>query len=278
MKTLLSLLLCSALTALGAGFFMNQQGQSGITPPLPVSGFDFSDYFTAELSIIPQQDPALSDGASISTATDLSGNSRHFTQSTTAAKPTWKTGATSSGMASILFDGGDDWMTAGDVLDLGLNSRTIFIALKRNSGNAGLLCKSLAASAGGRWAAFIESGAANTLWTSGGTVYSSSGSDTDTGWQLLTCVLNRASGTLIRKNGVQIASNASAESVGNQQTTYALLLGAYNNGTDGLTPVAGFYLNGEIAAVGVCNSALSTGTIEDVEDALGAYLGITITH
>lgn len=100
-------------------------------PRSSVSEPIYSDFNFSPLSLSPALWLDASDtttitesGGSVSQWNDKSGNGYNFTQGTGANQPT--TGIrTVNGLNAVDFDGGDA-MTAGDVLDLGTNSLSIF--------------------------------------------------------------------------------------------------------------------------------------------------------
>lgn len=73
----------------------------------------------------------LADGDPVSTWSDLSGNSNHATQGTTAAKPLYKANIV-NGRPGILFDGVDDFLTlaAGARVALLEGDKTVFAVVK----------------------------------------------------------------------------------------------------------------------------------------------------
>lgn len=72
-----------------------------------------------------------SDGDPVTTWTDLSGQGNHATQSTTAAKPTFKTNIV-NGRAAVLFDGVDDSLDVPANVEalLQTSTKSVFVAVK----------------------------------------------------------------------------------------------------------------------------------------------------
>jgi len=62
---------------------------------------------------------------------DKSGNSRHFTQSTSANRPTRKTSQQNS-KDTLLFDGSNDFLEGTDFFDADSGGITVFLVYKRN--------------------------------------------------------------------------------------------------------------------------------------------------
>lgn len=73
----------------------------------------------------------LADGDPVSTWSDLSGQGNNATQSTTAAKPLYKTGIV-AGRPAVLFDGVDDWLalTAAVASVLTSDAKTVFAVVR----------------------------------------------------------------------------------------------------------------------------------------------------
>jgi hypothetical protein len=80
---------------------------------------------------------SLSEGASVASWTDLSGCGRHATQSTTAKKPTFRTGAANQ-LPAIAFDGGDYVENAevGALLAGAATPFTVFVVARRTGSGA----------------------------------------------------------------------------------------------------------------------------------------------
>ena len=66
----------------------------------------------------------------VSSWRDVSGSPIDFTQTTLDSQPEWIPNAL-CGKPVLRFYGVDDFLTGGDVLDLGTNSRTAFIIAKK---------------------------------------------------------------------------------------------------------------------------------------------------
>jgi hypothetical protein len=214
----------------------------------------------------------------VGTYTDSSGNARNFTASG-SARPTFTTSAV-NGLPALDFDGSDDWMSAGDVLDMGTGGLTIMMVFKMDStgGVKTQLAKSFAGDATGRYYFSHVSGNTDSVLDAGASNLSVSYADTSTSWQLVTIVFERGVSLRIYKNGTLQDSDTLSDNTTNFNTTYALLLGAYNNGTDGLGPDPGSYFDGLIAEHVIWSAALGTSSREGAEDSLGTLYGITITH
>jgi hypothetical protein len=66
---------------------------------------------------------------------DKSGNSRHFTQSTSGNRPMRKTNQ-QNGLGTLLFDGTDDNLAGSDFMDGSTGGLTVFFVYKRNATGA----------------------------------------------------------------------------------------------------------------------------------------------
>lgn len=231
--------------------------------------------------IAADQETGYSNGSAVGTANDWSGNNRDFTSSG-SSRPTYTTSAV-NGLPAFDFDGTDDWMSAGDVLDMGTGSLTLMIVMKKDvvvgAAGQGVVCKSFAGATTGRWwASYDSSNSYGAVEQTGASVVVTTDPTTSTAWHVWTIVWERGVTLRIYRDGTLQDSDSFTDNTTNFNTAYYLLLGAYNNGTDGLTPEASTYLDGKVAEFVIWTSALGTTAREGAEDALGAKYGITITH
>lgn len=73
-------------------------------------------------------------GDPVGRITDLSGNGNHATQSTSASRPTLQ--QTADGLWYLDFDGVDDVISFGDILQLGTSDKTLAIAMVDEDGTS----------------------------------------------------------------------------------------------------------------------------------------------
>lgn len=211
--------------------------------------YDFSN--PASLYDATSGGSLVASGAAIARAEDQSGNAAHMTQATAANRPL-RIVAAQNGLDAARFDGSNDYMTAGDVADVRLNTFDMAVVLRRASGSGvvGYLCKSFYGSAGGYFYLALDS--TDSVGSNLGASQAVHTGSAPTTWQVLHGWHLRSSSSVAQQF---VSRNAAAATAGSAfaantatdyNTTYNLLMGAYNNGTDGLGPQVGTYLNGDV--------------------------------
>jgi hypothetical protein len=173
------------------------------------------------------------------------------------------------------FDGVDDFLSCGDVINARTGSISIYMVAKFANINTSLqtiIAKGRnAAGVGGRWL----------FWRSGGnlqgaasfanaaTIEVVSVADSNTSWRLLNADFLRSNGTaishVIRRNEVSTIGASHTGSLTDFMLTNHLLIGAYNDGGSGGGVLAGSHLNGDIAEILVFSSVLSDTDRREVE-------------
>lgn len=128
------------------------------------------------------QSLGLSDGTAVGTFTDLSGNSRDFTQSFGASKPTYRT-AGPNGMGYLEFDGNDSMTSVAFTAN---QPDTVFIVAKDSVGSGNRI--------------FVNSaGSRQQVWAAGGVLAAFAGgaavgtTSLGTGWRIYTVEFNGSS-------------------------------------------------------------------------------------
>lgn len=197
-------------------------------------------------------------GGATSQWNDKSGNARHFTQGTGSAQPT--TGTRTQNALNVLdFDGGD-FMSAGDVIDIGSGDLTVACVAKVDvNGNFGLVCKALYGVTVGRWAILRDSGSYQALISdSGGSGTGPTKADSSTAARALLAVIDRGptNGIVLAFNDVDQGATTQSDTADRDNTSY-LLCGAYNNAA-GTGAQSGYYLDGFIAEIVICQTALGS--------------------
>lgn len=207
----------------------------------------------------------------VSTIKDNSGNNYNFSSSG-ASRPLFIENAIEN-FPAYDFDGSDDWANAGDVLDMGLDSFTLMMVLKKDSLSAdgvGLICKSYAGGSTGRWWSSCDNvNTYGSIEQSGTSVVITTDPNTSLDWNLWTIIWDRGNSLRIYRNGLLIDSDSLTDTTTNYNNPYNLLLGAYNNGTDGLSPLAGAYFDGKFAEVVIWKNALNNSIRKLAEKSLG---------
>lgn len=160
---------------------------------------------------------------------DLSANNNLFTQNNSTKRPTVVNNAV-NGYPSLGFTG-TQFLNGGDILDLGFNSRSFFVIGKMASTNQSLIAKSRAFNSTYRYG--IIKDAANSAFLFQSDVNTSNYSTFNTNnYALYNAFVNRSTA----KNHFDINNTSLGISSFNSnllfESTYRLLIGAYNNAND----------------------------------------------
>jgi len=177
---------------------------------------------------------------------DQSGNGNHTSQTTTTKQPQ----IVSSGALNLLntkpalkFDGSNDFLSGGDVLDLGSNSLTCF-AFSELGANGTIYAKSLSGPEAGRYSVISDSSITYSFLS----LTSSSNEATVSALfakGLFSQQIINGSTNKLFVNAVERAS-VSISSYSALNTTRRFLLGAYNNATDSGETL---FLNGSMSEI-----------------------------
>jgi hypothetical protein len=211
---------------------------------------------------------------SVSQWNDKSGNGRNFTQGTGGNQPTTGT-RTQNGLNVLDFDGTDDFLEGGDILDILTNSATIVVVTKLDvaptTGTRGIVGKSRALGATGRYSILWElpTGGHLALFhdTAARLAVSDPGSTNRTNVFVLGNRIIRASTMTLWRNGNVVATNSNLSGTTSYNTTDVWLIGAYQNGA-GTGPLANSYMDGFVAEVLVFMRALSDNEMGQVNEYL----------
>jgi methionine-rich copper-binding protein CopC len=199
---------------------------------------------------------------------DKSGNNRNFSQ-TGANRPAYATNSFNTSYPGVTFDGTDDYMSAGDTLDVGTNSLGIVAAVKYNTTDTSgmVISKTRYAVGNGRYFMGRFQGTGFGLGTGAQYQYVGEGdfataispnADSSTSPRLLGFDLNRQTSGYIKNwiNAVAVTTNTFTGNTTDYSSTDLLLLGAYGN-SSGNGPQGSSYLSGVIAEVVVVQAAMS---------------------
>lgn len=229
---------------------MSGGGGYPLTSPLQVSGL--AAWWAARMeSGFANNDP-------VGTITDQSGNSLNLTQATAGKKPLYLTGQ-KNGKPAFYGDGVDDFVSGGNILNIGTGSIHLFFVAKYDSvaSTTVMQAKSLLAPSIGRYAIHQDTVKwVSLLELSGSVVVNAAGGTKDTNWHLFELVVDRTgtgSITLI-VDGAVIQATSLISDAADLTNTRRFLLFAYNNGTD--TGEA-LWMNGKIAEVWVWQRVLT---------------------
>lgn len=195
---------------------------------------------------------------------DLSNNSYNISQSTTSNQPKQIQNQL-NGHALIQFDGANDYLDGGDILDLELNNHELFIFCKNNSAQATFLSKNNSSvSLSGGYSFNIN---ANTLQY----IYNDNGMKLiSTAFPLSQYQIIKATNDRLNNNNKLFLNQILKGSIGinssiNMNSTCNFLIGAFGNAVGSTPPIGGFYLNGEIGDIIIYNTPLTEAQQQTVE-------------
>jgi len=193
----------------------------------------------------------LADGDPVSTWSDRSGNGYTIEQTTASSRPTLQVSGI-NGCAAVRFDGSDDFLNGGNILNMGTNSLTMIVVAKRTSGSANTLCgKSRADGTPGRYSMLRESDTFISLYGPAASIaFNATQADTATAPRINVQEIERGVANRLIFNGAQQASAAITSSdTDNHNTTDSFFVGAYQSSSGTTPPLGGYYWNGDIGQI-----------------------------
>lgn len=189
------------------------------------------------------------------------GNS--ITQLISSFQPTWLPSITQLNSKPVLRFDGNDFLSGGDVFNLGSKSRSSFIVGRMNGSTNTYYAKTLLSAANNRYALFKFS---NTLYS---LVYDQNSQLLDTinltagRYELINTNLDRRVGSSsLYRNSLFLRSSGGLLVNYNNTSNYRFLIGAYNNATD---TDQTYYLDGDIAEIMFFDTLLTTTQRQLVE-------------
>lgn len=166
-----------------------------------------------------------------------------------------------NGQKGYVFNGSSDYFDGGDILDFGTNNRTMITIGSINSYNGCFFSKSIAQSLNNRWTLIKINGCISAYVDVPCIYYSSSNS-----FMNHKIIQDRSSNLSYYVNGILKGHNSASQT--DFQTSYKFLVGAYNNTSGTVPPLAGYYLNGTICEIIFFDRLLTTAETTQ----LNAYL------
>ncbi|WP_185154093.1 T9SS type A sorting domain-containing protein [Fulvivirga sp. M361] len=246
---------CTGFPVVGSGSFI-----SGNTGPAGVGDSNNNQFW------VRANDLSLSNGASVSAWSDVSGNALSATQGSLSSRPTFNTNVVNS-LPALSFDGGDA-LSLGDVLDVtpGTDSWSFFSTFNVNTNNEGtLLSRSTASDR--QYQFYVENN--NFNFYSGGDL--SQGTATATGsWAIGSAITSASS----KNSWVSAASDVTGGTVGTTTSTVDVLIGARFL-DDGVNST--FRLDGEIAEIIFYNVEINEAQRIIIDNYLAAKYDINIS-
>ena len=197
----------------------------------------------------------------VSGSTTWSDLSRSRNNGTLVNGPTFS----STNNGSIVFDGTNDNVVLGNVLNIGLNSWTLscWVKLNTGSGTMGIAGKTSQRSYVGRYAIFVETSNINALFQPVGnyTVSTSVTPYVDGKFHYMVLTINRTGFMTLYIDSTSVGTPVSVSSdsgVNLNASTDYFYVGAYGNSTG---QVPALFLNGNVAQVQVYSRALSAAEV-----------------
>ena len=257
-------------------------------PPMPIITQNVAAFVPLQISgcqlWLDATDPAATgippaSGAALTQWIDKSSNRLN---GTAVSSPTYQANI-QNGLPVIRFNGTNQYINFGNVLNLGTNGITVFMVTKYaiNAGNqVGMIGKTSYRANAGRWAFVYDTVAGgpngvgvdffidDTSQALTGIVFNPA-----TRFNIFTAVNNRTSFNRIYANGSFGSQQTFTATANNLSNTDPLYVAAYPNNT-GSAPQAGQFMNGDIAEIIVYFSALSDTQRQQVEGYLAWKWGL----
>lgn len=274
-KIILGLLLVSTLNAQGYGqnpYGQRNNGQDSYGQSnfgQGVSEFLPSDLTNLELWLRPDD---LSAGT-LTTWPDDGPNAHTITQATASQRPTVVANQL-NGHAVVRFDGTDDYLEGGDILDLRTNSKSIIVVgLANTTGDEPFVSKTLFASVSGRYSlTYFATSTLYSLFQNNAGNQIAQGSDTPGSYALYTAIIDRGTGNNdVYRDGSLVDNHSFTPESVDLNTSFRFLIGGYNNAGD---TGEQFTLDGDIAEVVVYDRALSASEQQQIENYLNTKYNI----
>lgn len=167
---------------------------------------------------------------------DQSGNAIDLVQTTSGSQPRIVNAGTidtDGGKPCIVFDGSDDYLTAGDNLDPAGDFHTFFIAKNTDTGSAAFYAKSIATTANDRWGIYVDSGTTTFLFSATSQQTVNQAADTTKCLYEQEYKYNAGTNNTHQayKNNSLISTNTFS-TANISATSHYFFLGAYNNNPD----------------------------------------------
>ncbi len=257
-------------------------------PPMPIITQNVAAFVPLQISgcqlWLDATDPAATGipPASGAAVTQWRDKSTNRLTGTAVNSPTYQANI-QNGLPVIRFNGTNQYINFGNVLNLGTNGITVFMVTKYaiNAGNqVGMVGKASYRGNPGRWAFVYDTVAGgpngvgvdffieDTNQSLTGIVFNPA-----TRFNIFTAVNNRTSFNRIYANGTFGSQQTFTATANNLSNTDPLYVAAYPNNT-GSAPQAGQFMNGDIAEIIVYFSALSDTQRQQVEGYLAWKWGL----
>lgn len=216
---------------------------------------------------------AAADGDPVGYWADKSGNGRNVIQTDGTGKPALRTSAL-NGKSVLSFDGTNDYLNGGDILDMGTNNLTYYAVCKFNQINNDVsivVGKSISADSRGRYEIIKESATLISLFQDI-SVDNAASAFNSTSWVVLSCVITRGNGLNKFFSLSNLIASASTGSTQNNNVFYPFLVGADSNPQG--VPWTQNCLDGRISEILFYNRAITNTEKTQIDSYLSAKWGI----
>lgn len=171
-----------------------------------------------------------------------------------------------NGKPVVRFDGVNDYFTGGDILDIGNAGQTVIILGKSNTASGGFYAKSNVAELSARHAIVFSAGQLYLIYNDN-TRYFLNTPAIVTNYYILSSNIDLSNGIIkFLVDGILKKEQITTKNY-NMNSIFDYLVGAYNN-TNGSQPLAGFYLDGDIAEIIIYNRPLTQLERQEIENYL----------
>jgi len=218
--------------------------------------------------------PAVSDGDPVGCWKDKSGNAYHVIQTDGTNKPTLRT-ASLNGRNVLDFDGTNDFLNGGDILDMGTNNLSYYAVCKFDTILSDLsivVGKSKSAGVQGRYEILKDN---NYLYSWFHDVFElNAGAEfNSTNWVVISCVITRGNGLNKIYSLSNLIASISSGPTQNSDTSFPFLVGA-NSDNSGVPWVQNAH-DGRISEILFFNRAITDSEKAKIDSYLSAKWGIT---
>lgn len=205
-------------------------------------------------------------GNPIETWTTNNNEFLFVTQPTAANRPTLVNNVI-NGKPVVRFDGVNDYFDGGDILDISSGGHTVFIIGKSNNANGSFYAKSVYAGQPNRYALLFDAGKILNLLHSN-TAIPLYGNTNSNAFELYCSQVATNLGKIFFYQNSSKVTEGNFSLNYNFNSIYNFIIGAYNNATGTIPPIAGLYLNGDIAEIIIYNRPLAQLERQEIENYL----------
>ncbi len=192
---------------------------------------------------------------------DESGNGNNVTQSDSTKRPTFVT-STFNGKPAIRFDGINDFLTGGDVLDMNDDEWTIFVVGKSNGANGSFVAKSFYGGYVGRYGLLYYGGNLLYIIQDDDDVHNTQISQSSGSYKIFSTERAKdPNQNILYVNNAPVATTTISNWY-SLNTPLRFLVGAYNNNPDTSETM---FLDGDINEIMIYNRILSTSEKEAIK-------------